>query len=538
MARWSFLKFDSPGPVWVHMNGFGLLVGALFPFYAFQFFGTAAFSWWFVMGCLCSGILVGSCCFLLFNRYYQAQLNKEASARERLEVSEHKMRQIAYRDELTGLPSRCHFYERFDGLLEKAREEGQKVALMFLDLDHFKKINDTLGHGIGDQVLKVVGQRLQNIVVSSVKVARFGGDEFVVLVHPANDRVVRSLAERICELIKAPIQHGHFELYVRTSIGICIFPEDGTNSDTLIKHADIAMYRAKEQSGNRFCFFSGEMAKKEEHLLQLEGRLHRALELNELHLEYQPQLNLETNRIIGAEALLRWNHPELGIVRPDLFIPVAEETGLIIPIGEWVLRTACRQAAHWPESEQPLGISVNLSARQLNDPHFESIVQSALSDSGLAPERLMLEITESLVVEDDQQAIRVLSRILDMGVGIALDDFGTGYSSLNYLQRLPITSLKIDRSNVTAAESDPASAAILLAVIQLAGRLSLDVVAEGVETESQVAMLQEYGCSQVQGFWFSRPLPGEQLARMLAEDFQTRTSPVTEEPSVALAVPV
>jgi diguanylate cyclase (GGDEF)-like protein/PAS domain S-box-containing protein len=426
---------------------------------------------------------------------------------------------MAYYDVLTGLPNRVLLLDRLRQAVIEAGRHERLVALLFLDLDRFKNINDTLGHEMGDLMLQNVAKRLQECVRPGDTVARPGGDEFIILLADvAHVDDVSRVAQKITDVFSLPFEIGGRELFMTCSIGISLYPFDDCDIETLYRNADAAMYHAKDEGRNNFQFYSAEMNSQSLKRLTLETALRRALERDEFRLYYQPQIDVKTGRIIGAEALIRWQHPELGLVPPLEFIPLAEETGLIVPIGEWVLRTACTQARAWQDAGLVLSrVAVNLSARQFRQPLLLDMITAALRQTGLAPERLEIELTESLVMQNVNRTIEVLQGLKRMGVSVAVDDFGTGYSSLSYLQRLPIDAIKIDRSFIEHIPGNPDDAAIATAIIALAKSLELTVVAEGVETQEQLNFLRHHDCDTAQGYYFARPLPAEEFVRFLRQ---------------------
>ncbi len=391
--------------------------------------------------------------------------------------------------------------------------------MFFLDLDRFKDINDSLGHSVGDALLKAVADRIRRCVREGDTVARFGGDEFTLLVpHIDNVEDAAKIAQKILETLKIPFILGERELFATTSIGISIYPGDGLDAETLVRNADTAMYRAKEQGRDNYQLYAPAMNARALERLALENMLRKALSQEELVVYYQPLVDLESRGIIGVEALIRWQHPELGLLSPAHFISVAELSGLIIPIGNWVLLTACRQVHAWHRRlGHELTVAVNLSARQFSQPNLVDGVSRALNESGLPPECLELEITESNAMQNAENTTYTLRELKTLGIRISMDDFGTGYSSLNYLKRFPIDTLKLDQSFVREVTTDPSDAAIVSAVITMAHSLNLTVVAEGVETEEQFAFLQKQRCDRIQGFLFSRPLSADQLEPFLAD---------------------
>ncbi len=430
--------------------------------------------------------------------------------------AEKRVRHLAYNDPLTGLPNRALFFDQLTRRVEQARQAAEAVAVLFLDLDRFKNVNDTLGHDVGDRLLVAVAQRIRNSVRNADCVARLGGDEFtVVLADVASPAAAASAAQNICRALAAAFQIDGHDIFVAASIGISMYPHDGIDANTLLKHADTAMYRAKKTKAG-FQFFEASMEHSISERMRLENDLRRALQRDELEVFYQPQTHLESEQIVGAEALLRWHHPTRGMVSPLEFIPLAEETGLIDTIGAWVLRTACVQMQKWRQSGLPeMRIAVNLSVKQLLQSDFTLTVESVLQETGLPSHLLELEITESTLMEHAEDTLEALERLRGLGVRLAIDDFGTGYSSLAYLKRFPVDLVKIDRSFVRDVPHDADDAAIVKAIIALAHSLRLKVVAEGVETEAQLQFLNEQSCDMLQGFYLSKPLPADQFAHFI-----------------------
>jgi len=417
----------------------------------------------------------------------------------------------AYHDALTGLPNRRLFRDRLTVALAHARRMKHPLAVMFLDLDRFKVVNDTLGHSMGDELLRAIGARLQASMREEDSVARMGGDEFTILLADLKSTdAAAKIAQKVLDTVAHPLQIEGTELFITTSIGIALFPNDGDTAEALLANADHAMYRAKDAGRSSYQMFTPAMNSRALERLALENDLRHALERGELELHYQPQISIATGRVMGVEALLRWHRPGHGIVGPKEFIPIAEETRLIVPIGEWVLREACRQAMVWQsDRESGFRMAVNLSPRQFQHSDLPHVIASALESSGLAPHDLELEITESLAMQNTTRTIATLQKLREMGVQIAIDDFGTGHSSLNYLRSFPIDSVKIDQEFVQEIEESAADRAIVSAVIGMARGLRLRVTAEGVETERQLQFLREQGCEEVQGFLFGEPVPAK-----------------------------
>lgn len=423
----------------------------------------------------------------------------------------------AYHDALTGLPNRVMFNNRLETELEKAAISGKIMAIIFIDLDRFKDINDSMGHGFGDRLLKSVAQRLKNVATDNDIIARLEGDEFTILVKEISSlNDAAKAAEKIINTLREPFKLDKLEFYITTSIGISIYPHDAKDSVTLLKNADIAMYRAKEEGRNNYQLYSSAMNVKVFERLALESSLRNAIEKNELILYYQPQVDSNKN-IVAAEALIRWNHPELGIVSPMSFIPIAEETGLIVPIGEWVLETACVECKKWNDAGHNLIVAVNLSGRQFKEKNLIETVESIINKTGLDPKYLELEITETIAMQNETFTIDVLNKLKETGIKIAVDDFGTGYSSLSYLKKFPIDCLKIDQSFVRNMNDDIKDAAIVNTIIGLAHNLKLKVTAEGVETQEHMDFLVDNGCEKLQGYLFSRPVPAEKFVKLLKE---------------------
>jgi diguanylate cyclase (GGDEF)-like protein len=437
---------------------------------------------------------------------------------ERRRKAEEKIRHLVHYDALTNLPNRTLLEQRLADALAEARRNGRMLALLYLDLDRFKRVNDGAGHALGDQMLQAVVERLTAIVPEADILARVGGDEFTVLLRDISrvqDAV--DVADRILEGLRRPLTVDHQEFHTTASMGIALYPNDAEEVDTLLRYADVAMYRAKEQGGDNYQLNTPTMNAQVVDRVALENDLRCALEHGELVVYYQPQVDITSERIVGVEALVRWQHPERGLTLPADFIPLAEESGLIVPLGAWVLRTACAQAKAWQEAGlDPIRVAVNLSARQFQQGDLMETVRLVLQETGLDPHYLQLEITESVAVRDIDFTTAMLSDLKEMGVQIAIDDFGTGHSSLNYLKRLPIDDVKIDRSFVGDLDIDPNDAAIVSSVIAMTHELNLKAVAEGVETKEQLAFLRERRCDLAQGFLFAKPMPADAVEKMIA----------------------
>jgi predicted signal transduction protein with EAL and GGDEF domain/FixJ family two-component response regulator len=463
-------------------------------------------------------------------------LVRDISERKR---SEEQIRRLAYCDSLTGIPNRQAFLETLERELQRSKVGDKKFAVLFMDLDAFKRINDTLGHNVGDHLLKIVSERLRETIrpsdlvsrgeassgdmlddaSSATKFARLGGDEFTILI-PDLERVEHALnvAHRVKEAMRRPFLIDGNEIFVTASIGISLFPEDGDDCNSLLKFADTAMYHAKNCGKNNAKLYSSSLTMQIMSHVKLEVGLRRALQNDELYLLYQPQLDVRSLEIVGVEALVRWRHPERGIISPTEFIPLAEETGLIVPIGEWVLRTACNQAQAWQRAlRRPVRMAVNLSAKQFKDENLSQIVLSALDETGLDPRLLELELTEGTLMDDAKATLATLEQLRAIGVYLSIDDFGTGYSSMNYLKRFDVRSLKIDRSFICGLPQDSENAAITRAIIAMAHGLKMAVVAEGVETDEQLVLLEQYGCDLVQGYFLGHPSSADAITQMLGQ---------------------
>ncbi|MEL7449183.1 MAG: EAL domain-containing protein [Pseudomonadota bacterium] len=456
--------------------------------------------------------------------------------------AEERIRFMAYHDDLTSLPNRMQFNEKLGHMLELAESTGERVTAMFLDLDRFKKINDTLGHSAGDRLLQIVAERIRNclrvedIVTSGGAaddnlVARLGGDEFIIALHGTGcTKHLSRVARRILDALAEPFDLNSHEVFVSGSIGMSVFPDDGRDVQTLLKNADTAMYHAKDAGRNNFQFYNRAMHATTLDRLALEADLRKAFERDEFELHYQPQVDQRDGRIIGSEALLRWRHPERGLVSPAEFIPMAEESGLIADLGEWVMRTACKQTRRWHDQGfGALNVAVNLSERQFRRSDLVAVVGKALEDSGLDPRRLDIELTESIIMTKAESTVNALEALKEMGMQVSVDDFGTGYSSLSYLKRFPIDVIKVDGSFIRDVATDPDDAAITRTIIAMARSLKLEVIAEGVETPQQAEFLAEEGCHLVQGYMFGRPMPADQLTELLQSRVQRSDDTATAQ---------
>jgi diguanylate cyclase (GGDEF)-like protein len=426
---------------------------------------------------------------------------------------------MAYHDALTGLPNRSMFSRLLSQRIAESSGDDSPFAVAFLDLDRFKQINDTLGHEAGDQLLKEVAIRLKACVREFDTVARLGGDEFVVLLsHTGDGSYATTVAQRILALTAKPFSLIGQEFRVTASIGISTYPKDGRDEQTLTKNADIAMYQAKAEGKNNFQFYSQKLNANSIERLTFESSLRHGLERNEFRLHYQSKRDIETGRVCGMEALLRWQHPDLGLVEPMRFLPIAEETGLTIPIGRWVLQTACAQNMAWQKAGlPPLAVALNLTSRQFFDERLLEDVKAALAGSGMEPRLLEFEIGESVLIRDIEATARILMALKGLGVRVAVDDFGTGYTTLSTLRRLPLDTIKIDRAFTRGIVGNPESAKLADAVISMGRTLGLNIVAQGVETREEAEFLRVHACDEIQGFYFSRPLPADQFGVLLAD---------------------
>ncbi len=462
----------------------------------------------------------------VFDRYSAPLIDSRSQYRGRIwyfrditdrKVAEERVQYLAYYDALTGLPNRTLLQDRLEKALSSARRRKDKVALLFVDIDRFKDINDSLGHSVGDLFLQEVGERLKTWGREQDTVARLGGDEFLIMVTEVKDASdAAAAAERLMDTMTAEFVVQGRPLSISCSLGISVFPEHGADGETLIKNANAAMYSAKDNGRNNFRFFTEEMNARVAERLRLENSLRFALEKEQLYLVYQPQMDIASGRITGMEALLRWRHPDLGLVPPDRFIRIAENSGLIVPIGEWVLRTACRQARKWQDEGLPaVSVAVNVSAVQFRQEGFCELIGRVLGETGLAPQYLELELTESVLLANAEVMLSVVQELKAMGLTLAIDDFGTGYSSFSYLRQFRVNKFKIDRSFIQDVAVNADDAAITAAIISMAKSLRLKVIAEGVENEAQMSFLRTHQCDEIQGYYFSKPLSPEQAADKL-----------------------
>jgi len=439
----------------------------------------------------------------------------------RIKETEHKLAHLAHHDPLTELPNRLLFHDRLEQALLRAQREGTQAAILFLDLDRFKNINDSMGHAKGDLLLQQVADRLKEAMRAEDTVARLGGDEFVLIVEALKDQEdAAAVAKHILTQFTQPFCLDSQEVFIDASAGISLYPKDGEDVQTLVRNADTAMYRAKAEGRNNYQFYTSDLTTEATERLTLENQLRRALDREEFELYYQPQFSLKNGGTLdGVEALIRWQQSEQGLILPDRFIPVAEETGLIVPIGEWVLRTACTQHQAWVKAGyKPIRMAVNLSTRQFHTPGLAKLIAAILEETGMPPSYLELELTESIIMRDTETTIKMLHELSDMGIALSIDDFGTGYSSLSYMKRFPINRLKIDQSFVRDISSGKIEAEMIIPIIALGHSMKLQVLAEGVEVEEQLRYLKEQGCDEVQGYLYSRPVPADELTEFLERE--------------------
>lgn len=422
--------------------------------------------------------------------------------------TEERLYNLANFDPLTGLANRHLFKENLQNSLKNAQENGSKVALLFLDLDNFKIINDTLGHAMGDKLLIAASRRLESLLSKNCSISRLGGDEFVIIINTVEEiETIKKLAKKIISMLEAPFNLNEHEMFIGTSIGISLYPTDSTQMDTLLSYADTAMYTAKDKGKNNYQFFTSKMYEKILFRHDIETKLHHAIQNNELRLEYQPKIDISTQTVIGAEALLRWEQKDLGYISPSVFIPIAEESSLINEVGKWVINKASEDIAQLRQDfKNSLCVSINISSSQILHQNLPQLIQENLQKNGIDAAALELEFTENMLIKQSRKSLHVLNALREMGIKLSIDDFGTGYSSLNYLKTLPIHTLKIDKSFICDTPACEGDCAIAKSIISLAHNLNLDVVAEGVETPEQLKFLKENGCSKIQGFYFSKPL--------------------------------
>ncbi len=433
---------------------------------------------------------------------------------------EEKIKHLAFYDSLTDLPNRNLLNDRLNMVLAQARRNKTSAGIMLLDLDNFKLVNDSLGHQGGDKLLQLVSQRLKSCLRAEDTIGRMGGDEFVVIIPKVNYKQdTFELAKKIIDQFKDPFTINEHELYSSCSIGIAFFPDDGEESKTLLKNADAAMYQAKEEGKNKYELYLPALSIKSQEKMQLTNDLHRALERNEFSLYYQPKVDLQTDRVIGMEALLRWNHPQMGLMLPEQFLHILEESTLIIPVGEWALRAACRQMMEWKnQGLAPMNVSVNLSGSQLNRKELPEFIDSIIGQTGVNPENLEMEITEHVLIKDADSSMKTLNQLKEIGVKLTIDDFGTKYSSLNYLRNLPVQTLKIDKSFIGTGSDSVVNEPVTKAIVSLAQSLDLKAIAEGVETQTQKQFLRSIQCDAMQGFLFSRPVPADAATKLYSHD--------------------
>jgi len=440
------------------------------------------------------------------------------SAQQQLEAQKLSLERLAHHDALTGLPNRLLFLDRLQQAIKKAHRDDNQLAVLFVDLDRFKRINDSLGHATGDTVLTTVARRLQGCLREEDVVARLGGDEFTIIMgslHKPQHAML--MAQKLIGSLQRPVMHEDHELYVSASVGISLYPQDGQNAELLLQNADAAMYKAKHEGRSNFQFYTADMTELAFERVLMETQLHRALEQEQFVVYYQSQVDLLTGKLMGLEALVRWQHPELGLLLPTRFIPLSEDTGLILPLGRWVLQTACRQIAAWHKADlYPGRIAVNLAGNQLNNDNVLPTIEQTLAENDCQPDWLELEITESVIMEQHGRSFNSLRRLKELGIELAIDDFGTGYSSLAHLKRLPVSRLKIDRSFIRDIPQDSSNMAIARAVIAMGQSMGLRVIAEGVETAEQKAFLAAEGCDEIQGYICGRPLPADQMTAILS----------------------
>ena len=455
---------------------------------------------------------------------FQTDITKEILALEEVKKQKSILHHQAHHDALTGLPNKVLFIDRLKQAIKKAKRSFNKIAVLFIDLDNFKKINDSMGHDTGDEVLVQVATRLQNCIRKSDTLARLGGDEFIIIIDEIKDEnLAIHLAQKLIQAMVEPLHVNNQDIYITTSIGISLFPEDGYNASTLLKNADAAMYRAKEEGKNRYQFYKEEMTAKAFERLLMENSMRQALENEEFVVYYQLQIDTKSEKIVGMEALIRWNHPTMGLIFPDKFIPLAEETGLIISIDRWVMQKAMQQMAIWNQNfHKSKFVSLNLSIKQLEQKDFIDFLRDTLNKTNCPPSCVELEITESQIMRDTKKAITILNRIKELGISISIDDFGTGYSSLSYLKKFPISKIKIDQSFVRDIPNDEDDIALVKAIIAIAQNLNLSTIAEGVETDEQREFMLKHDCDKIQGYFYSKPICAKDMQELLKKGYFDR----------------
>jgi len=448
-------------------------------------------------------------------------ITRKKENEKKLKLQRDALEHQAYHDTLTGLPNRLLFLDRLNQYIHKAHRNKHKVAVLFIDMDRFKEINDSLGHVFGDKAIKEVARRIESQIRETDTLARFGGDEFIMIFNEIKDPIVIvDIVQKVMQSMNEPLVIDGHTIYITLSIGISVYPDDTDTADDLLKNADAAMYKAKNDGRNTYKFYTEDMTQKAFERMELESSLRQSIKDENFMLYFQPKIDGESDKITGMEALIRWENGSKGFIPPDKFIPIAEETGLIIPLGKWILRRGMQQVVKWyAEGLHPGSLSINLSMLQLQKHDFISMLEMLLEETMCQPQWLEIEVTESQVMKNPEQTILTLQEISRLGIAISIDDFGTGYSSLSYLKRLPIDTLKIDRSFVKDIPDDEEDIAIVKAVIALAGSLNLHVIAEGVETQEQKVFLVKNGCKNIQGYLYAKPMPADEMEKMLRESF-------------------